>query len=364
MSRAWGWTRLHFWLRRAVHWAGFLAIFVGLACISLTTEPTPVAPAAVSRLLWLCQAVFVGQYAARVAIAVRARHHAAYLGSLHGIVDALAALAVPVAFVLGASEPGVWMAGIVWVLKLINIAPALRQLNRVIILEARSLGSVACLFVVILLIAAAALYGLEHDDQPAEFGSLRQSLWWAVVTLTTTGYGDVVPKTAAGRVIAGAVMILGLGMFGLWTGIMATGFAAEARRQDFLGNWDLVSKVPFLRSLNASGMATLAHSLRRMDVPENTVLFRRGQPGDCMYFLVTGEVEVDVRPHPVHLTAGSFFGEMALLSDGTRNATVSTVRPSTLLVLDVMDFRTLSAEHKELAEAVEAEALRRAATPR
>lgn len=339
-----------------------MALCVGLVAIALTTEPgTPHVPLAVLDVaLWLCQGVFSIQFALRLVFAHRLGRSHAYLRSGQGVVDAIVAVAVPLAFALGAREPDVWLTGIVWVLKLLNAAPGLRQFNRVLVREARSLASVACLFVIVLSVAAVALFLLERHGQPAEFGSLPRALWWAVVTLTTTGYGDVIPKTTGGRFIAGAVMIFGLGIFGLWTGIMATGFAAEARRQDFLGNWDLVAKVPFLRGLSASGMATLAHSLRRLDVPDNTVLFRRGQQGDCMYFLVSGEVEVDLQPHPVRLSAGSFFGEMALLGAGVRNATVSTTRPSVLLVLDVMDFRTLTAQHEGLAEAVEAEAQRRA----
>jgi voltage-gated potassium channel len=82
-----------------------------------------------------------------------------------------------------------------------------------------------------------------------------------------------------------------------------------------------------------------------------------------MYFLVSGEVEVAVAPDPVRLGPGSFFGEMALLGGGIRNATIATTRPTTLLMLDVMDFRTLTAHHPELTMAVEAEAQRRAGAP-
>jgi len=350
------------WLRWIMRWGGGIAVAVGLAGICLTTEPEPrhLPLQLLNDVLWLCQAGLCGQFLIRLLASRRTGQIRAYLASTSGLVDAIAALAVPLAFAGGARAPDLWLVGIVWVLKPINAAPGLRQLNRVLVREARSLGSVACLFVIILFLAATALYVLERAGQPAEFGSLPQSLWWAVVTLTTTGYGDVIPKSIGGRLIASAVMIFGLGIFGLWTGIMATGFAAEARRQDFLGNWELVAKVPFLHSLNASGMAMLAQSLRRLDVPANTILFRRGQDGDCMYFVVSGEVEVDVLPSPVRLGPGNFFGEMALLGGGKRSATVSTIRPATLLVLDVMDFRTLAAHHTELAAEVEAEANRRA----
>ena len=149
--------------------------------------------------------------------------------------------------------------------------------------------------------------------QPERFGSLPLSLWWAVTTLTTTGYGDAVPQTFLGRLIAGIVMICGLGVFGLWTGILATGFAAEHRRRDFIRNWDLVTRVPFLRNLDPPAIIELTRMLRRLDLAERTIVVRRGRPGDCMYFIASGEVEVRVEPQPIRLSAGSFFGEFALL---------------------------------------------------
>jgi voltage-gated potassium channel len=80
-----------------------------------------------------------------------------------------------------------------------------------------------------------------------------------------------------------------------------------------------------------------------------------------MYFIAAGEVEVQVEPQPVRLGAGAFFGEIALLEGGPRTATVVTTAPSTLLVLEVSDFRAITAMHPDLAQAVEKEAASRAA---
>ena len=246
-----------------------------------------------------------------------------------------------------------------WLLKLAPVVPGLSLLGRVIEQEARPLASVFVIFLIVLLLSAVALYVLERAGQPERFGSLPQSLWWAVTTLTTTGYGDAVPQTFLGRMIAGTVMICGLGVFGLLTGILATGFAAEHRRRDFIQNWDLVTSVPFLRNLNAPAVIELTHKLRRLDLAERNVVVRRGRPGDCMYFIASGEVEVKVEPQPIRLGAGSFFGEFALLDGGPRMATVVTTMPSTLLILEVSDFRAFTAHHPELAKAVEREAARR-----
>jgi voltage-gated potassium channel len=180
-----------------------------------------------------------------------------------------------------------------------------------------------------------------------------------VVTLTTTGYGDEVPHTALGHLLGAVVMMCGIATFGLWTGILATGFAAESRRSNFIQTWDLVSKVPFFQSLDPAAFTEITHMLRRVEVPERTAVIRRGRVGDCMYFIAEGEVQVDVEPVPVILGSGTFFGELALLGDSIRTANVSTTKPSTLLILDLADFRTLMAHRPELARAIDAEGKRR-----
>ena len=282
-----------------------------------------------------------------------------YLRSSAGVIDLLAVLPTPILLLAGTPVNFAWLPAGFWVLKLATIVPGLGMLGRVVLLEARALASVVVIFLTILILASVALYALEGRLQPQQFGSMPLALWWAVTTLSSTGYGDAVPVTFLGRLIAGVVMISGLGVFGLWTGILATGFAAEHRRRDFIRNWDLVTRVPFLKNLDPPAVIELTRLLRRLDLAEKTVVVRRGRPGDCMYFIASGAVEVKVEPHPVKLAAGAFFGEMALLTGATRTANVVTTEPTTLLALEVADFHALTAHHPELARAVAAEASRR-----
>ena len=211
-----------------------------------------------------------------------------------------------------------------------------------------------------MLLFASLLYAVEHEVQPEKFGTIPHAMWWAVVTLGTVGYGDVVPITPLGRMVAALVMISGLGVFGLWTGILATGFAAETRRDNFLKTWETVSKVPFFASLGPAAIADVTNMLRTMDLPARTMIIRKGQQGDCMYFIAAGEAEVELPGKRIALGEGAFFGEMALLGNSVRGANVTTTKVTRLLVLDLVDFRLLMARHPDLAETIDAEARRRA----
>jgi voltage-gated potassium channel len=341
--------------------AAYVAVAAGVVMmVLLTVDPAyEAAHRWVDGLLWGCLAFFVFEWAVRLRHAVLTQRGWAYALSGRGLVDAVGALAVPLALVLGANPKTAWLLGIVWMFKVVPGIPGLRQLRRVLVQESGPLLSVLVIFLMVLFIASVAVYFLERDVQPGTFGSVPAALWWAVATLTTTGYGDVVPITPLGRLVAAVVMICGLGVFGLWTGILATGFAAETRRDNFLKTWESVSKVPFFAALGPAAIADVTHMLRTMDLPARTVIIRKGQTGDCMYFIADGEVEVDLPGKKVTLGEGAFFGEMALLGNNLRSANITTKRVARLLVLDLVDFRMLMARHPDMAETIDAEARRR-----
>lgn len=81
-----------------------------------------------------------------------------------------------------------------------------------------------------MLIAATLLYWAEGEAQPEQFGSIPRALWWAVVTLTTVGYGDASPVTPFGKMLAGAVAVVGVGLIALPTGILAAAFSDAIQR--------------------------------------------------------------------------------------------------------------------------------------
>lgn len=341
--------------------ARILILAVGLSAMTAYSVPALQASAGLwlGACLWCCLAYFAVDGALRARTAIRAGNAREHFLSLSFFVDVISVIAVPIALLYGASGPNAWLFATLWVLKLAQNSPGFAQLGRVFTLEAKPLASVLALFLIVLFLSSAAMLVIERSVQPGAFNSMPQALWWAVVTLTTTGYGDKVPITQLGHLVGGVVMIFGIVSFGLSTGILATGFANETRRRNFIQTWDLVSKVPFFQSLEPSSITEITHMLRRLEVPERVAIIRRGKVGDCMYFIAAGEVQVDIKPTPVRLGAGAFFGELALLGDSVRSANVTTTTPSTLLILDLADFRTLTANHPDLKRAIDAEAERR-----
>ena len=336
-------------------------LVLGLAALTAYTVPDlqREAGAWLSACLWSCLGYFAIDGVVRANAATRSGKIWPHICSVSGFIDLIAVMAVPIALLCGVPSATAWLLASLWVLKLAQDSPGFVQLQRVFVVEAKALGSVLALFLIVLFLSSVAMFLAERHAQPNAFNSLPQALWWAVVTLTTTGYGDKVPITYLGRLLGGVVMICGIATFGLSTGILATGFAAETRRRNFIRTWDLVSKVPFFQSLDPAAITEITHLLRLLEVPERTAIIRRGKIGDCMYFIAAGEVQVDVKPSPVRLGPGAFFGELALLGDSVRSANVTTTVASTLLILDLADFRTFTANHPELKRAIDAEAQRR-----
>lgn len=348
-------------IRRATLGSGLssFAVLVGLiAMLAITIELTDVvAYHLIEATLWVCTAFFAAEWVMHLR---NAPQPLAYAISLRGLIDITSVLAVPLALLGGIDEKSAWLFGVIWLLKPISHFPGLRQLRRVIAVESGPLLSVLLLFLMMLMFASVAEYVLEREAQPTAFGSVPAAMWWAVATLTSTGYGDVVPITPAGRLVASLVMISGLAVFGLGIGILATGFAAETRRDNFLKTWESVSRVPFFANLGPAAIADVTHMLRTMDLPARTTIIRRGQTGECMYFLAEGEVEVYLPGKTIKLSEGAFFGEMALLGNSLRSADIVTTKLSKLLVLDLVDFRMLMARHSDLASTIDTEAKRRA----
>lgn len=115
------------------------------------------------------------------------------------------------------------------VLKLSRYSSAMSMILDVFRDESRVLFASFYILIVLLVLAASGAYLVEHRVQPDKFGSIPQAMWWAMATLTTVGYGDVTPITAAGQIFGSIVAIIGIVMAALPAGILASSLADQLR---------------------------------------------------------------------------------------------------------------------------------------
>ena len=238
--------------------------------------------------------------------------------------------------------------------KLARYSAGMRSLVAALEAERKALLASATVLFGLVLVAASAIHLVEHQAQPDKFGSIPDSMWWAIVTLTTVGYGDVVPITVAGRIVAGFTMLMGLMMLALPIGIVANAFAEEIHRREFVVTWGMLARVPLFASLDAGEIAEVMRYLRAQTIPPDTLIVRKGEEAHSMYFVAVGSVEVEAAGGPIRLGEGTFFGEMALLRRAPRNANVRSVQATKLLILDGVDLRSLMERNPEIRRRIEA----------
>ena len=148
-------------------------------------------------------------------------------------------------------------------------------------------------------------------------------------------------------------MIVGLGLFALPVGIIATGFVNAIHRRDFVITFGMLARVPLFREFDAHVLGEIMNLLRAQAVPPGGIISARGEPATAMYFIVSGEVEVALPQRNIRFGPGDFFGELALLHEATRRATIIAVSQCRLLALAADDFAALMNRHPELARRVD-----------
>ena len=193
---------------------------------------------------------------------------------------------------------------------------------------------------------------VEGKVQPDKLGTIPDALWWAIVTVGTIGYGDVVPITALGKIIATGTIFLGLILMALPIGIIATAFSEQIHRRDFIVTWGMIAKVPLFAELDAGEIADIMEILRAQLVESGEVIVREGEHAHSMYFIAAGEVEMAIGKKRVRLGAGQFFGEVAVLSGSRRSGTATAVTRCNLLALSAPDLHALMKRDPRIAKRV------------
>jgi voltage-gated potassium channel len=223
---------------------GFLMALVMANIVAVIAESVPSIYAA-HHILFdafevMSVAIFSVEYVLRVwAIAERQQDGVSdwaqrrrYIFSLYGLVDLLAILPSLLAYFM----PGIDLRSLrairlMRILKFSHYSYALQDLGRAIYEERRAFTASFYVLGVVLIMASTLLHLVEHQAQPEHFGSIPQAMWWAIITLTTVGYGDVSPITPLGQLFGGVVAVLGVCTVALLTGILASSFAVQMERR-------------------------------------------------------------------------------------------------------------------------------------
>ena len=224
---------------RWVDWTILILIAVNLTAVMLETVD-PVFERFADAFHWLevvSVIIFTVEYLARIWSAVEAAEYSApirgrvrFALKLLVLIDLLAILP----FYLAALGIGLdlrflralRLLRLFRMLKLARYSDAMEKFVEVLKDRREKLVIAFTANLVLLMVSSSAMYLVEHPAQPEAFPSIPETMWWGVITLTTVGYGDVVPVTAPGQLVGAVVAILGIGMFALPAALIATGFAA------------------------------------------------------------------------------------------------------------------------------------------
>jgi len=154
-----------------------------------------------------------------------------YIFSFSAIIDLIAILPSLLAFLFPTVDLRFVRA--LRIFRLLKFSRYSNSINTLLIVlwdQRKSLGAAFFILFIVLIISSSGMYIVEKDIQPDKFGSIPQSMWWSIVTLTTVGYGDVYPVTSMGKFFGSIIIILGIGTVALPSGILASAFTEYTRR--------------------------------------------------------------------------------------------------------------------------------------
>ena len=347
---------------RASYWFDmFMVVLILSNVAAIILETVDVISQAAGSFFYLFELfsviIFTTEYIFRVWASVEdpsGRYSSPFLGRLRyilspmAIIDLIAFLPFYLSTFFGVDLRILRLFRLLRLVKLTRYSPALNAVGATMVAQHRALTAAFLVMIMALLFSSSIMFVFENEVQPEKFSSIPTAMWWGMATLTTVGYGDVAPVTPMGQLFGIITMIIGIGMFALPTGIIATGFANEMEKLNFVVNWKLVSKVPFFRDMDVTNIGDIVSLLTPKTVPPNYAVIKLGEKADGMYFIISGQLEVELSTEAVILEAGQFFGEMGIINDSPRTATIVSITECKLLELKADDLRHMMSSHPEL----------------
>jgi len=201
-----------------------IQILIVVSVATFAIETLPGLSEDTLRLLQFSEAVIVILFTAEYLLRLYASsRRLAFVFSFYGIIDLLAILPFYLALGFDLRSLRIFrLARLAVMLKLVRYSQAARRYQMAFKLVREEVVIFGLFSLALIYLSAVGIYFCEHKAQPEVFASVFDGLWWAIVTLTTVGYGDVVPITPGGKVFTFFVLIIGLGMIAIPSGLVAS----------------------------------------------------------------------------------------------------------------------------------------------
>lgn len=347
----------------AVH-AGLVAlVLVNVVAAVCETVPSIAAEhrTLLSAIEGVSLVIFVTEFALRLWAAredpVRGRRgplraRLAWLRSPAGIVDFLSTAPFVVAALTNVDLRVLGLLRLLRIFKIARYSPGFRSLMEAIRIERHALAACLAILGVAVLVAATAMYIAERDVQPGKFGTVPDAMWWAITTITTVGYGDVVPVSVAGRMVGAATMITGLVMLALPVAIIATSFARVIARNEFVATGGMIVRMPLFDGLDTHAVMDLLPSISTRTYDPGEVILRKGEPVRALHLIALGEIELERGRQRCRFGPGEAFGGHH--DDLAAMLAVRAVKRSRLLIVEEHDVLELCDRLPGLAERINA----------
>ena len=173
--------------------------------------------------------VFTAEYLLRLYVADR---KLGYVLSFYGLIDLIAIVPFYIMSSIDLRSLRIFrLLRLFQLMKLLRFSKAMRRFARAFVIAKEEIVVFSVITVMLLYLSAVGIYYFENEAQPEAFKSIVHSLWWAVTTLTTVGYGDVYPITAGGKIFTFIILMIGLGIVAIPAGLLASSLS-KARTEE------------------------------------------------------------------------------------------------------------------------------------
>ncbi|HEY5047238.1 MAG TPA: cyclic nucleotide-gated ion channel [Rhizomicrobium sp.] len=226
--------------------------------------------------------------------------------------------------------------------KLARYSPALPALLGVLYAERSALFASMILTVSVMCISGELMHLAEGSIQPKTLGTLPDAMYWAITTLTTVGYGDIVPVTAIGRLIAGVTMVTGLLLFALPIGIIANGFVSDLHRRQFAITWSMLKRQPLFAEFDVEAISEILNAMSSKLVREHAQITLAGQNAIQFFLIASGSARLEHEGGEYDLGPGDVFGEESLQVTANYQRTVTARSEMRLIILPGEELRRLA----------------------